>query len=117
MAVLAALALAACSSSSSDTSTPDVAPVTYEAAPHMDDSQAQRLLYDLGEIDDSMNYPNSIGRARSMCESILDAADGHPHPQYSLIELAKSRFSRGPLTDDQAQQVIDVITEAEWCTR
>lgn len=88
------------------------------ADPEPDEAQAAEMLVQLGAIDATLNEDQSVERAESMCDSILAEARGEGHPNFTLVELAQTRFThpdRGDLTDEQAQQVVDVITSSAWC--
>lgn len=86
--------------------------------PEPDEAQAAELLEALAAIEPTLDEEQSVERAESMCDSILAEARGEGHPQYSLVELAQTRFThpdRGELTDEQAQAVVDVIAGSAWC--
>ena len=82
--------------------------------PKPSDEQAAELLVALGDIEENLGRDKSIDRARNMCESILAEARGEGGT-FTLVELVHSRFLGSELTDEQAQAVVDVIANSEWC--
>lgn len=85
--------------------------------PKPDEAQAAALLDALAAIDPGLNEEKSISRSRDQCTSILNEQAGEPHPQYSLVELAQTRFSSTELTEAQAQAVNAAIMAGGWCVK
>lgn len=85
--------------------------------PSPDAAQAIEMVNDLTTINlDFIKDQNQVvSQTRNQCDSILKAERGEIDPA-TLVATAQQRFDPIALTDEQAQQVNDIIAATDWCT-
>jgi hypothetical protein len=108
-ALLAVLALTGCSAAATPAASPavSVAPATEE--------QKAALMRDLAKVNPQLEGPRVLAVATLSCRSVLQG-----EPEEVQIMSVKDRFSRAsdkPLTDPDANRIIEIIKTNGFCVK
>jgi len=113
LTALVILGVSACSSD--DASPPETTEAFVSPIPTVPNAERQPLIDALDAIAPGLatEPDDTITLSLNTCDSILGGSQ-------TLTESTKTRFigdGVDTMTDDQAQQIIDLITTEAWCTK